>query len=62
MLSWVSRTLGRISLAVAVHLYGRGFVFQEAIYARTVRTRTCAEAKVPRRMACRVMIPNQVSI
>src|SRR3954465_11710326 len=27
-----------------------------------VRTRTCTEAKVPRRMAWRVMIPNQVSI
>jgi hypothetical protein len=61
MLSWVRRTLARISSVVAVHWNGRGLAFQEAMQARMIRTRIWTEAKVPRRMAWRVMMPNQVS-
>lgn len=48
-------------MAVAVHWNGFGLVFQ-LVFQRIERMRTCAEERVPRRTACRVMIPNQVSI
>ena len=49
--------MASISSAVAVQVKGRGLVFQEAMKARMVFTRICTEAKVPRRMAWRVMMP-----
>ena len=62
MLAWTSRTLAKISSAVAVHMNGSALLFQWAMKSRICLTRTFTELNVPRRIDCRVMIPNQVSI
>jgi hypothetical protein len=54
--------LARISSAVAVQTNGSGSVFQCSMWARLRWIRALTEVNVPRRMACLVMMPNQVSI
>src|SRR3954453_15011400 len=51
-----------MSSAVAVHVNGFELAFQWSMYSRIGLIRTVTEVKVPRRMAWRVMMPNQVSI
>ncbi len=47
---------------MAVQTNGSGSVFQCSMWARMRWIRALTEVNVPRRMACLVMMPNQVSI
>ncbi len=51
----------RISSAVLVQTNGWQRSFQPSMKAPIAATRSLTEVKVPRRMACRVMIPKKIS-
>src|ERR1022692_4479113 len=57
-----ARTFSRISSAVAVHWNGFESVFQSAAKRLIAWLRTLADAKVPRRISWRVIMPFQISI